>query len=547
MRFFQFFILFSFSFVLTSTTYAAINAEGIQTYQTQPHLTPEHKQKLAEDIDRYQNADDLWAELRHDFRLNHYEEDPLVQEQITWFMNHQDFLYRATSRAAPYLYYILQQAHLRHLPAEVVLLPIFESAYNPYAYSPQGASGIWQMMPRTASGYGIKQDWWYDGRRDVIASTKAALNYLSYLKNFFDGNWILAIAAYDSGEGTVQNAVHRNVIGGFSTDFHSLPLPPETRIYVPRLFALASIIANPDRYPVNLPPIRNAPYLAQLDINGQVDLRRAAGLAGLNFKDLIALNPGFNRTSTSPRGAYKLVLPIVNVEQFSENFANLPTLDQDTWQRHLVHHGETLLSLAVRYRTTPSILRKMNHMANNTLRPGKDILVPHAIPSISQTLLDEEKDHLLAENNSPPAPKKSFFRAALHVFDRKPQGHYVIQPGDTIYMTREGDTYDHIAKHFHLNTRELLAVNPHNPHLLPGEKLVIPTHQAKSQFAEIKSGTNYQLSPGDTIYMVRHGDTVEKIAAKFHTSAPAIRVTNLLASDKLNEGDHLVIQREVKA
>ena len=170
------FIIGTIFFSFTCLVYAGSSPEGIQVYQPNLHLSPEHKQSLADDVDRYRNADNLWDVLRDEFSMNHYESNPQVQAKIEWFMNNQDFLLRSATRAAPYLYYILQQVRKRHLPAELVLLPIIESGYNPFATSNVGATGIWQLMSGTASGLGIQKDWWYDGRRDVIASTRAALN-----------------------------------------------------------------------------------------------------------------------------------------------------------------------------------------------------------------------------------------------------------------------------------------------------------------------------------------------------------------------------------
>src|SRR5579872_1697739 len=239
--------------MMNAASFAAPNAEGIQVYQKNLQLSPEKKQSLAEDVNRYYNADNVWDALRLEFNLPHYENNPEVQVQIEWFLTHNHFLMESTSRAGPYIYYILQQVRKRHLPAELVLLPVIESSYNPFSNSYMGAAGIWQIMPETASGFGIKRNWWYDGRRDIIASTKAALNYLAYLQNFFEGNWLLAIAAYNTGEGSVLSAIRRNVSTGMNTDFWSLPLSQQTRDYVPRLLALAEIISHPDRYGIRFP------------------------------------------------------------------------------------------------------------------------------------------------------------------------------------------------------------------------------------------------------------------------------------------------------
>jgi membrane-bound lytic murein transglycosylase D len=490
---YQFFLSLSCIFFYTVLFASYPNIEGIQVYQKNLHLSDERKQSLADDIDRYRNADNLWDVLRSQLGLPHYEDNPLVQQQINWFMNHQDFLYRSALRAAPYLYYISQQAKKRHLPAEIVLLPMMESAYNPFAYSTAGAAGIWQMMPETASGFGIKQNWWYDGRRDVIASTKAALNYLVYLGGFFDGNWLLALAAYDTGEGNILAAIRRNTRNGFSTDFWSLPVAQETRDYVPRLLALAIIIANPDRYPVPLPPVNNAPYLAQIDMGRQIDLKQIAYLAGLSFKEMKQLNPGYTHTATDPHGPFKIILPIENVEQFSENLflVQPPPQYAEEHKHYKMKPKETWLALAKKLKTT--------------------------------TFHGHSKSHLVAQSTIPK--------------------HYTLQPGDTLYMVRHGDDIYKIAAHFQMSPQTLLTINElgNRKILPPGTKLIIPTHYAK-----LETTHRYELAPGDTIYMVRNGDTLEQIAHKFHTSSPALRLANLMTSNEVKEGDRLVIPKKIE-
>ena len=218
--------------MIGGASFASPSSEGIQIYQKNLHLSPEHKQKLADDITRYRNADNLWDVLREEFALPHYEDNPMVQEKIEWYMNNQDYLLRSASRAAPYLYYILQQVKKRHLPAELVLLPIIESGYNPFSLSNVGAAGIWQLMPDTATSLGVRQDWWYDGRRDVITSTRAALSHLSYLQSFFEGNWLYTLAAYNTGEGNLLSAIKRNIRDGKDTDFWSLPLSQDRKSVV---------------------------------------------------------------------------------------------------------------------------------------------------------------------------------------------------------------------------------------------------------------------------------------------------------------------------
>jgi membrane-bound lytic murein transglycosylase D len=462
--------------LVSTVCFAATNpSDGL--LQNNAHLTSEHKQKLAKAIVRYRNADNLWDVLREEFVLPHYEDNPYVREQIVYLMNHQEFLMHSAEHAAPYLYFILQQVRKRHLPAELVLLPMIESAYNPFAYSYAGAAGVWQMMPDTATGYGVKQNWWYDGRRDVISSTKAALDYLSYLGSFFEGNWLLALAAYNTGEGNMISAIRKNYRIGRSTEFWSLPVSQQTRDYVPRLLALAEIISHPDRYSIEFPYVKNAPYLAQIDVGAQIDLRRAANYAGLELKDMLHLNPGFNRKTTAPYGPHKLILPIENVRQFSENFSRNPNF------------------------------RNMNLGSNEKYRPIKNIFKRNRA---------QQKNPMQKLN--PP---------------------YVMQPGDTIYMVRNSDTLQKIAKHYQLLPETLVAVNRlKSNYVSAGDKLIIPTHIATVQPT---FSNKYDIIPGDTVYMVRKHDTIEKIAKKFNVSPSHIRIVNYLASNDVSEGDRLVI------
>lgn len=535
---------------VSGTLFASPNGEGIQVYQKNVHLSPEHKQKLADDITRYRNADNLWDVLRDEFALPHYEDSAAVQAKIEWYMNNQDYLLRSASRAAPYLYYILQQVKKRHLPAELVLLPIVESGYNPFSQSIVGATGIWQLMPDTASGLGIKHDSWYDGRRDVIASTRAALNYLAYLQTFFEGNWLLAMAAYNTGEGNVLSAIRRNVRDGRDTDFWSLPVAQETKDYVPSLLALAVIISHPDQYPIYFPPVRNAPYLAQVDVGTQINLQYAASLAGISFKKLKQLNPGFSRPSTSRKGPYKLVLPIENVEQFTENLSRTPLNRKINWFHYKVKSGDTLVSIAKKFTTTVAEIRKLNHLNKTLLHHGSNLLIP------------KNGDIEMAEEDSDDTPESEVITKKTNVMvadktkeseDESPtvsnldagvSGKYTLQPGDTVYMVRSKDSLDSIAKRFHVSSRLLKQANGLNGRTIKaGKQLVIPTHATPTLASSSRGKT---ISPGDTVYMVRHGDTVEKIAQKFHLTPASIRLTNLVDNDSLTDGESLIIPTHLR-
>jgi membrane-bound lytic murein transglycosylase D len=547
--------------IISNASYASLNLEGIQVYQKSAS-SPGKKVRLVDDVRRYHSAENLWDVLRYEFSLPHHEYHTAVQENIDWLMNDQDFLIRTATRSAPYLYFIHQQVKNRKLPVELVLLPIIESGYNPFIYSTAGAAGIWQMMPDTASGFGIKQDWWYDGRRDVVASTRAALDYLSYLFDFFDGNSLLAIAAYNSGEGAVMSAIRRNIREGKSTDFWSLPLPRETRTYVPRLLALATIIAHPERYPLRLPAVRNAPYLAQVDVGGQIDLKRAATFAGLSLKKFQQLNPGYNRLVTHPNGPYKLVLPIENVERFMVHLANTSLSHHIDWTQYKIKSGDTLESLAKRFNTTSYALKEINHLTKKAaIKKGMKLVIPRTVTTVLNTPPKYGKKELeLTREVSTPEETTPLLAANLPANTRNETGnssHKVsttegknyandenMKAGDTLYMVRNNDTVEKIAEHFKLPPKIVYTANNLHSYSLihPGDQLLIPTHLAQKETSRpIETQEMRKLSPGDTLYMIRQGDTIEKIAQKFKTTPAAIRIANLMADGRLQEGDHLIV------
>jgi len=323
------------------------------------------------------NKNNLWVDIRQNFQLNHYANNPEVQAQIAWYMHNQTYLDRTARRAAPFMYYIYQDVKARrHLPSELVLLPIIESAYNPFVSSSAGAAGLWQIEPGTGRSFGLRQDWWYDGRRDVTASTNAALDYLTYLQNFFGGNWLLAIAAYDTGEGNVESAMRRNVRDGYSTDYWSLPLASETEAYVPRLLALAIIISDPKDYPVNLPPISNSPYLGEVEISSQITLEQAAQLAGVSLNELKILNPGYRHTTLDPNQPYKLLLPIDRVSFFKNNLLNQPTNTAGLWGRYKIQSGDTWRRIAKRFNTPVGLLQQINRIYSKKPPVGHILLIP---------------------------------------------------------------------------------------------------------------------------------------------------------------------------
>lgn len=261
----------------------------------------------------------IWPRIQAGFTMPTDINHQALKSELSWYASNPLYMQRVLQRAEPFLYYILEETEKRKLPAELVLLPIVESAYQPFAYSHGRAAGIWQFIPATGKAYGLKQNWWYDGRRDIYASTEAALNYLEQLNKMFKGDWMLALAAYNSGSGTVRRAIKRNKKQNRPTDFWHLQLPKETRAYVPKLLALKELIANPEKYALSLHFIANTPGFKQVKITTQIDLALAAKLAEIDLKTLYNYNPGFNRWATDPDGPHTLLLPIKAADTFETN------------------------------------------------------------------------------------------------------------------------------------------------------------------------------------------------------------------------------------
>lgn len=272
-------------------------------------------------------SDDVWQRIRSNLNLT-IPKNSRVASQRDWFVKHPTYLTRVAKRAEPFLFYIVEELEANNMPIEIALLPIVESAFDPFAYSHGRASGMWQFVPGTGKRFGMKQNWWYDGRRDVVASTQGAIEYLKYLNEFFDGDWMLALAAYNSGEGRVRRAVRKNQKKNLPTDFWSLDLPKETRAYVPKLLALADIVKRSDELKIKLHEIENSSVLTQVNIGSQLDLAKAAQLAELSLTELQRLNPGFNRWATDPDGPHYLLLPSHKVAVFEEGLAKLSKKDR---------------------------------------------------------------------------------------------------------------------------------------------------------------------------------------------------------------------------
>ena len=342
----------------------------------------------------------LWDRIRKGFGLNDVN-SPLVQQQIDWFAGHPDYIKRTVERSSRYLHYIVEEVQKRGMPTEIALLPVIESAFNPVAYSRAHASGIWQFIPSTGKLYGLQQNFWYDGRRDVMAATNAALDYLEKLYDMF-GSWDLALAAYNWGEGAVSRAIAKNTARGLPGDYQSLTMPSETRYYVPRLQAVKSIVANPAQYGLTLAEIPNRPYFATVTTSRHMDMRLAAKLADTPLEEFMSLNPGYSRPVIRASGEQTLLVPTAKAETFRLNLLSHgePLV---SWQAYELKKGDTLERVAARYNITIAQLRQINGITpKRKIGVGATVLVP-TMASATPHLPDLPAPPLATANTPAPA------------------------------------------------------------------------------------------------------------------------------------------------
>ena len=318
---------------------------------------------------------DLFQRMRSGFALARVEHLS-VRHEIEWYRGHSAFLDRTFGRAKRYLHHIVEALEERNMPRELALLPVVESAFDPFARSRCLASGLWQFIPETGRRYGLEEDWWRDGRRDVLDATRAALDHLAELHEQFAGDWLLALAAYNAGEVTVRRAVERNQRLGRPTDFFSLELPEETRSYVPKLLAISRLVDDPEAFGIELPAIPNTPYFARVDVEHQVDLGRIADLADIPRDELRALNPAFNRWATAPGRPHPLLVPAQAKARFERVLATLPRRERLRLLHQRVRRGDTLAAIARQHGISLDTLRAVNRVRGWRIHPGEDLLVP---------------------------------------------------------------------------------------------------------------------------------------------------------------------------
>ena len=425
---------------------------------------------------------DIWERIRRELTIK-IPDDQIAATSIyrERLYKNQSAVNRISKSGQRYLFHTLSRAQELDLPVELALLPFVESEFDPYAKSVDGATGIWQFMPATGKEWGLKSNWWYDGKKDVLASTEAALKFLSYLHQKFDEDWLLAMAAYNTGPSRVNRAIRKNKMQDKGIRFWDLDLPKETTAYVPKLLVLCELINNPKSFEVNLPSIANRPYFQRVKIPGQLDLMQAADLAGLKPETIYELNPGFNQWATDPSGPHYLLLPIGVSDRFITQLESLDENDLVRWDRYKIRRGDSLSRIASRYKIEVAVLKEINGMDDDLIIAGKEIMVPRG---------------------SAWADKQS--------------------PREQLYVVLKGDTLWNISRKFKVSIEDLVLWNELN--------LEKPLQINQ----EIKIFSRYERIRQDLpsrelrtmLYPVKSGDTISRIASKFEISPQKIQEWN---------------------
>lgn len=458
---------------------------------------------------------DLWARIRAGFALPELD-TPLVAENESWYAERPEYVARMLARSKRYLYYIVEEVEKRGMPTEIALLPMIESAFNPQAHSRSNAVGIWQFIPATGRTFGLQQSWWVDERRDIMAATTAALDYLQKLHDMF-GDWALALAAYNWGEGSVSRAVAKNEAQGLPTDYLNLRMPAETENYVPRLLAVKHLIQRPQDFSADLGLLPNSPYFAQITINQHIDVALAARLAEISLKEFSSLNPHYNRPIISARQPTTLLLPVDKAEVFAHNLEDHKT-PLVSWRPYAGKRGERLDLIARRHGISTARLKEINGIAAGSRRLARSqmLLVPGAA---SERAFDRTHFTPVAAEADAPATRR--------------------------YTVRRGDTLASIAHRHGVSMLQIRRWNRlKSARLAPNQTLIVgkPGAVDKPAAQTAASRKLAKHAPKQTRYVVRRRDTLYEIAQRFDVELDDLRRWNKLsARSRLRPGDKLTI------
>jgi len=463
---------------------------------------------------------DVWERMRQGFQLQDGNDlNPRIDQQRLWYANNPSFLETAGERGSLYMHYIVERLEERNMPLELALLPVIESAYNPMALSRSDAAGIWQFIPSTGRYFNLRQTNFYDGRRDITASTTAALDYLTKLHDMFNGDWLLALAAYNAGEGTVSRAIERNEKLNLPTDYWNLPLPQETRDYVPKLLALSQVVLAPQAYGVNLSPIDNKPYFEVVELNQRMDLSKVAQMANIDEDELMQLNPAFKKRLTID-GPQHLLVPTSKSQLLTASLSNMKPEELVDWQQYRVRPGDSLASIASRYKVSTVTLKDLNKLSGNHLKRGQALTIP-VQPGMKMTMPVFEE---VAEVDVKPARTRT-------------------------YKVKKGENLGQIARINKVDVKDLQHWNRLSGYNLKvGQTLVMQDNSkpaAKTSaraVAKADTGSKGQDADRKAMqYKIQKGDSMYLVAKRFNVEMQHLKRWNPRSGQALKPGQTLTV------
>jgi membrane-bound lytic murein transglycosylase D len=420
----------------------------------------------------------VWERLVHSFDLPECSDHQSAVDWAVWYAQRPDYMERVVKRSQPWIWMIAEELEFRGMPGELALLPIVESAYDPFAYSSGRALGTWQFVSATGRQYGLQQNWWYDGRRDVWASTHAALDYLMDLHAMFDGDWLLALASYNSGQGRVGRSVARNERAGLPADFWNIKLPRETRGYVPKLMGLTCLFRDPEKYGYTLPDTPNQQVVAAVDPGAQTDLVLVSQVTGVDIDILFTLNPGYNRWATSPEGPHQVVLPTQAATRFETYLQDANPMGMMKWDQVTVQPGDSLSKLASVHHVPVSVIKTVNDLDSDMIRAGQKLRLPR-------------DDAMLVD---------PLYAAAATELQQLQAG--LIATNRVTHNVRSGESLSVIARRYKVSQRDLMQWNKlSDPNKLRvGQTLVV--FHSPAQQAPKPASQNYTVRSGDSLWSI---------------------------------------------
>lgn len=485
---------------------AAPADEALPTTEIAAHPTPPGA------IDLTESPDDLFIRIRNGFAMPNLTGD-LVLAQQQWYMNRPDYLRRMVERSSRYLHHIVEELERRGMPTELAFLPMVESAFNPMAYSRAHASGLWQFIPSTGKNYNLKQDWWMDQRRDVVAATSAALDYLQTIYDMH-GDWFLALASYNWGEGAVARAIKKNEAKGLPTDYQSLTMPAETRNYVPKLQALKNIFSSPQLVAsLGIPAVPNQAYFATVTPSSNIDVKVAAKLAEMPVQEFVALNPAHNRPVI--KSETPLVIPAEKLETFQANLESHQEDDKplSKWQTYTLRAGEKLEKIAPRFGITLADLKRVNGLNGRIKTMPTTLLVP-ATDGVGTADMASLPEQPRLPSADPAGTPKTL-------------------------IVKKGETLAAVARRGNISVAELRRINQlKGDKVAPGTKLSLTMPDKAPAASGGKPAKGAKL----TRYTVKRGDTLQSIARQFKVDQKDILRWNSGLSANLKPGQQIVIQ-----